>query len=140
MRRALVVPLLLALAGCGQPDSGGDRTRTNQAEPPPAATPEPAAPPPRYVGRWAAKLELCRDGAWDFQERHLSTAGEVSCDFDRVDEAQGGYDIAATCLAEGNRAPDRIKLRFAESAGAMLVESKSFAPPVGLIRCDGRKP
>jgi len=139
MRQTLVGPFLLALAGCGQPDSSGDRTRANQAEPPAPAAPEPEAAPPRYVGRWAAKLELCRDGAWDFQQRHLSTAGEVSCDFDRVDEAQGGYDIAAICLAEGSRAPDRIKLRFAESAGAMLVESKTFAP-VGLIRCDGRKP
>jgi hypothetical protein len=46
----------------------------------------------------------------------------------------GGYDIQAQCLAEGNRSDEVIKIRFAESAGAMLVESKTFSP-VGLIPC-----
>jgi len=97
-----------------------------------AAAPEGAAA--RYVGRWAANEALCRDGAWRFEERHLATAGEVSCDFDRVTHVAGGYDIHARCLAEGNRTNEVIKIRFAESAGAMLVESETFQP-VGLIPC-----
>lgn len=97
-----------------------------------AAAPESA--PARYVGRWAAKEALCKQGAWKFDERHLATAGEVSCDFSRVTQVAGGYDIEATCHAEGDTTEDRISLRFAESAGAMLVESKIFRP-VGLIRC-----
>ncbi|MGK6355298.1 hypothetical protein ACMGDH_08715 [Sphingomonas sp. DT-207] len=97
-----------------------------------AAAPEGAAA--RYVGRWAANEKLCEDGAWRFEERHLATAGEVSCDFSRVTQVAGGYDIQAQCLAEGNRSDEVIKIRFAESAGAMLVESKTFRP-VGLIAC-----
>lgn len=38
----------------------------------------------RFVGRWAANPRLCRDGAWRFEEKKLATAGEVSCEFDRV--------------------------------------------------------
>jgi hypothetical protein len=97
-----------------------------------AAAPEGAAA--RYVGRWAANEKLCKDGAWRFEERHLATAGEVSCDFNRVTQVASGYDIQAQCLAEGNRSEELIKIRFAESAGAMLVESKTFSP-VGLIPC-----
>lgn len=97
-----------------------------------AAAPEGA--PARYVGRWAANAGLCRDGAWRFEERHLATAGEVSCDFDRVTQVAGGYDVHAQCHAEGERMSEVIKLRFAESAGAMLVESKTFGP-IGLVPC-----
>ncbi len=88
----------------------------------------------RYVGRWAATPQLCATGAWRFHERRLDTAGEVSCTFDKIDRAPGGYDIAATCLAEGNRISDTIALRFAESARAMLVSSKMW-DGVGLSYC-----
>ncbi|UIJ43628.1 hypothetical protein LZK98_11050 [Sphingomonas cannabina] len=94
----------------------------------------PASTEFRYVGTWAAKPELCRSGAWTFAQRHLATAGEVSCDFDDVETVPGGYDIAATCYAEAPAAKDRITLRFAESAKAMMVEAKSFQP-IGLIYC-----
>ena len=88
----------------------------------------------RYVGRWAATQQLCATGAWRFQPKRLETAGEVSCTFDEVDKAAGGYDIAASCLAEGNRSTDTIELRFAESAQAMLVQSRMWNG-VGLIYC-----
>lgn len=147
-----ILLLVLVLAACSPNapernvmDVDGQETPTTSASPaplsPPAfntaetATPSPTpTAAPRYVGRWAANEKLCKDGAWEFAEMDLSTAGEVHCDFHRVREAPGGYDIDATCTAEGTRTPDTIKLRFAESAGAMLVESKTFSP-VGLIPC-----
>ena len=89
---------------------------------------------PRYVGRWAASEGLCASGAWRFHATHLETAGEVSCRYDRVDTVPGGYDLHATCTAEAPPAADLIKLRFAESAQAMLVESKTFKS-TGLIYC-----
>ena len=94
-----------------------------------------AVAPSRYVGRWAATPELCKDGAWKFAEMDLSTAGEVSCDFHRVREVPGGYDADAVCLAEGSRSDETIQLRFPESAGGMTVTSKTFRG-VGLERCD----
>lgn len=153
MRRGVIV-LALAIAACAPEGTGNDagpedgqETPTTSASPaplPPAgfnsaesetATPSPAAmAAPRYVGRWAANEKLCKDGAWQFAEMDLSTAGEVHCDFHRVREVPGGYDADATCTAEGSRTDDTIKLRFAESAKAMLVESKTFSP-VGLIPC-----
>ena len=48
----------------------------------------------------------------------------------------GGFDIAAACTAEGPRTDDRLEIRFAESAGAMLFESNVIAD-AGLIRCEG---
>jgi hypothetical protein len=89
---------------------------------------------PRYVGRWAATEQLCAAGAWRFYATHLETAGEVSCTYNRVDKVPGGYDLHATCTAEAPPAPDLIKLRFAESAQAMLVESKTLKS-TGLIYC-----
>jgi len=88
----------------------------------------------RYAGRWAATQQLCDTGAWRFQPKRLDTAGEVSCTFDKVEKVPGGYDIAASCLAEGNRSADTIELRFAESAQAMLVQSKMW-DGVGLTYC-----
>ena len=148
---------LLALAACGQ--NSGNETAANTemvaspaplpaatptAGPAPATTPASAVIPgttlppssadPRYAGRWATDAGLCRDGAWVFRPKRLDTAGEVSCTFDRVATVPGGYDIDATCTAEAPPKPDRITLRFAESAKAMLVESKTFRS-VGLIYC-----
>jgi hypothetical protein len=89
---------------------------------------------PRYIGRWAATKQLCESGAWRFYATHLETAGEVSCSYHRADEVPGGYDLHATCSAEAPPVPDLIKLRFAESAQAMLVDSKTLKS-VGLIYC-----
>ena len=88
----------------------------------------------RYAGRWAATQQLCDTGAWRFQPKRLDTAGEVSCTFDSVEKVPGGYDIAASCLAEGSRSKDTIALRFAESAQAMLVQSTMW-DGVGLTYC-----
>jgi hypothetical protein len=60
-------------------------------------------------------------------------AGSV-CAFSEVKAVPGGYDIAATCTAEGPPAKDMLKIRFAESARAMLFESRSIAD-AGLIAC-----
>lgn len=142
MRTPLPLAAAAVLAACSvEPATNNAVTQgpaptisSPEASPQPVLTPTPAPAPARYLGRWAANKGLCEDGAWKFDASHLSTAGEVSCDFDKVSEMPGGYDIAARCLAEGTRSRETIKLRFAESAGAMLVESKTFQP-IGLIRC-----
>jgi hypothetical protein len=46
----------------------------------------------------------------------------------------GGYDIAARCTSEGPPVDDLLELRFAQSARAMLFESRSIAD-AGLERC-----
>lgn len=143
--RWLALPLLLAACspeadetvlangtegGAMQPDAAdhGEAIIENRAN-------DGAEAPARYVGRWAATPELCKDGAWKFAEMDLSTAGEVSCDFQRVREVPGGYDADALCLAEGSRSEETIQLRFPESAGGMTVTSQTFKG-VGLERCD----
>ncbi|HEU4958779.1 MAG TPA: hypothetical protein VFT56_00080 [Sphingomonas sp.] len=150
-----LAPVLL-LAACSQPQDTAENATppaANEAIPPSpspstTSTPSPAPAPttkpgrlpaatgaqPRYIGRWAATRQLCEGGAWRFYATHLETAGEVSCTFGKVDTVPGGYDIHATCTAEAPPAPDTIKLRFAESAQAMLVDSKTFKS-VGLTYC-----
>jgi hypothetical protein len=160
MMKRLAAAAGLALAACSQQQptnqtAADTMTRAaNDAAPPavaqsvsPAATsspsPSPAAPgtlppadsaTPRYVGRWAATKKLCASGAWRFYATHLETAGEVSCTYRRVDAVPGGYDLHATCTAQAPPQPDVITLRFAESAQAMLVDSKVL-PSIGLIYC-----
>lgn len=114
-------------AAIGAPYEGQDDPLTNTAPPVDGA-------PARFVGRWAANPQLCRDGAWRFEEKKLATAGEVSCDFEAVTHVAQGYDVRAKCLAEGVTSEGTIALRFTED-DKMQVESKTFRP-ITLGRCD----
>jgi hypothetical protein len=151
----------LALAGCSE--DGGNNAAAVEREAPEtaqadsgqqsAAAPEneaAAAPdrqpgngagslPPvngqlRFVGRWASSAANCPNLAWRFTERRLETPAGSVCTFSEVTPAEGGYDIVATCTAEGPPTEDRITIRFAESAQAMLFESDSIAD-AGLVYC-----
>jgi hypothetical protein len=130
MRIVLIFPIL-AISACSP------EPMTNQATSAPSPAPKvsPDAPA-RYVGRWAAKPELCAEGSWNFDALSLSTAGEVACDFRRVQDVPGGFDIDATCHAEGTDSDEVIALRFGASADRMRVESKTFQP-IELMRCGG---
>ncbi len=97
--------------------------------------PPPLAPgPPRFVGRWAADEARCARSAWRFGERELRTPAGSVCRFERIEDVPGGYSIAARCTAEGPEQADRLEIRFAESADAMLFDSQSVAA-AGLVRC-----
>ena len=149
---------LIALAGCGQSDDMRNEASASpvsqsatmienaapeerSSQPGNAAAPDEkgAALPPstdrmRFVGSWAASEDLCRDTAWQFTETSLHTPAGSVCEFIDVKPAGGGYDIKARCTAEGPPTQDVLKIRFAESAKAMLFESSSIAD-VGLIYC-----
>ncbi len=99
----------------------------------PGALP-PADRPLRFVGRWATDQAHCGDRAWLFTADQLTTPAGSVCRFGRVDQVPAGYDIAARCTAEGPERADTIRLRFAESAQAMLFESESVAD-AGLAYC-----
>lgn len=94
----------------------------------------PATPAYRFVGRWATQARNCRTLAWRFTATSLSTPAGSQCTFIKIAEVPGGYDIAARCTAEGPPANDTLKLRFAESAKALLFESEVIAD-AGLERC-----
>lgn len=94
-------------------------------------------PPPgdlRFVGLWATDAANCQSTAWRFSPGALRTPAGSACTFDDRRKAPGGFDISATCTAEGPPTKDTLKLRFAESAQAMLFESGTIAD-AGLIYC-----
>jgi hypothetical protein len=99
-----------------------------------AGFPKEAAANYRFVGRWAAKAGTCSTQAWEFTASVLNTPAGSQCKFRKVTAVPGGYDIAARCTAEGPPTQDMLKLRFAESAKALLFESKTIAD-AGLVRC-----
>ncbi|WP_374576045.1 hypothetical protein [Phenylobacterium sp.] len=134
------------LAGCGQPVS------SSEPQKPPAAAAQPAAAAPapprtlsaderkaaRYVGRWSEATATCATAPWIFTADGLSAPDEVTCDFDSVAEAPGGYDVAAACASKGAPTPAKaLSLRFVEAAKGVLVEGGPFPAPVGLIHCEG---
>lgn len=138
--------LALALAAC-QPAAGDDAAAPADAAPPPPAaagsTPPVAddapAPPPealRYVGRWAAEANLCDDGAWVFSADGLQTAGETTCRFSNVRDIPGGYALDADCNAQGTPSSGEMRLTFAASARAMLVDAPALGWELGLTPCD----
>ena len=88
----------------------------------------------RFIGKWAADVPNCSGKAWRFTETSLVVTGGPRCTFEKIREVPGGYDIVARCVA-GHRAKiDTLRLRFAESAKALLVESASTGG-IGLIQC-----
>lgn len=94
----------------------------------------PAGRKLRFVGRWATNLANCRALAWRFSAASLDTPAGSHCDFKNVRPVPGGYDIAALCTAESPPTTDKLTLRFAQSAQAMLFESGTIAD-AGLVYC-----
>lgn len=109
-------------------------TQALPAAPAPGTGLPPANAEPRFAGSWAAHAGMCGDKAWHFTDTGLKTPAGSVCHFSRVTKVAGGYDIAARCTAEGPEQDDLIKIRFAESAKAMLFESTTIAD-TGLIYC-----
>lgn len=137
MRLALAAALLLPLAACDQvPDrnSGAAPTPLQPPTPKAAARPDPADL--FFVGRWAARPELCDEGAWVIKADQLATAGEVSCKFHRLDRAAAGFEIPATCWAEGPPKEHRLQFSPVSSAKALRVLGGPFAD-MELVRCPG---
>jgi hypothetical protein len=133
---ARILPILwltLSLAACGQPSPSNTPASGTEAG---DVLPEPQSQAaPRYVGRWAAASLGCDYPAWRFEADRLSTQGEVSCRFERVDAVAGGYEVTAQCVAEGPPEPHRITLAFPESPKAMVLSGGPFAGPIGLVYC-----
>ena len=88
----------------------------------------------RFTGRWASEERNCAARAWVFTASSLKTPAGSVCSFARVREVPGGYDISASCTAEGPPKDDTLRLRFAESARALLFESRTITD-AGLVRC-----
>lgn len=121
-------PVATGRADANNTVSGGEATAVRAGALPP---PGPVA---RFVGKWAADQKSCDSAAWQFTQTTLRTPAGSSCSFDQVTEVPGGYDVKATCTAEGPPTPDTLRIRFAESAKAMLFSSKSIAD-TGLVFC-----
>ncbi len=149
MRLTLLIASALLAAACGKGPTTGEPNgplRTDDAitnEAPNAAEqvesgqagdlPAPGAVP-RFVGNWAKNQQSCHSAVWKFTDSTLRTPDGESCSFNRVTEAAGGYDIQATCSAKGGPQSELLKIRFAESAKAMLLDSKELKN-AGLVFC-----
>ena len=131
------------LSGGHEPD--GPLATDQQSAPGPANSAEAAQsgaagklPPPgagpRFVGNWAADQQSCEASPWQFTASALHSPKGADCSFNQVTEVPGGYDVVAMCTAKGPPASETIEIRFAESAKAMLIKSKSVGDR-GLVFC-----
>lgn len=154
MRKPWIVACLAVLAACNKSPSRGEPAGPLSEPSGPIATGRAAdnkvtgseaiavragdlpapGPLPRFIGKWAADQKSCQSAAWRFTDSTLRTPAGSSCSFNRVTEVPGGYDIQATCTAEGPPTADTLTVRFAESAKAMLFNSKTIADS-GLVFC-----
>lgn len=129
----------LLLAACNDTpphDAGASQATSSPVTAAQAPTSAPSvAVTPRYVGRWAAAKTTCGHEVWRFEDRSLSTAGEVGCSFKEVREALGGYDIKVSCQAEGQAADGDLRLRFKDAAEGMTVDGGPYAWKANLIHC-----
>jgi hypothetical protein len=134
LKQVLWTTAVLALAACRPeaeaPPPAAQTTRAPAGAPAPAQATEP----PFFVGRWAARPELCAEGAWVITDHGIDTAGEVSCGFERPPAGGGPVELDAVCTAEGPPQRWRIRLSYAQSAQALLIENGPFAD-IGLVRC-----
>lgn len=138
MRRLMLIPLL-ALAACDRAETPPKTTAVAQAPSgeTPTAGPAPAFQPASFVGRWAAQPQLCADGGWVFRTDGVSTAGEVSCTFRKVEPSASGYRIQAACTHEGSVSDGEIGLSLTDPAPpqSMTVEGGPWNGPITLQRC-----
>jgi hypothetical protein len=109
--------------------------QVGEAEPLPSTLPPPGEMTPRYVGLWATTAEGCTEPAWRFEERRISTRGEVSCEFQNVTMTDRGYDIQAQCTAQAPPEAHNIQLSFAESARAMMISGGPWQSGTALVYC-----
>lgn len=111
---------------------------TVSVDPPKTTVPGSMLPPAdreyRYIGRWAANPQLCATGAWRFQTRKLTTAGETSCTFNTVATVPVGYRIEAACEAEGTKSEQTLRMSFDEGDKTMTVRARTLGPAT-LIYC-----
>jgi hypothetical protein len=121
-------PVATGRADANNSVTGGEAKAVEAGELP------PPGPMPRFVGKWAADQKSCDSAAWQFTSTTLRTPAGSSCQFGQISEVPGGYDIQATCTAEAPPKADTLKIRFAESAKAMLFDSKTIAGK-GLVFC-----
>ncbi|HET7412743.1 MAG TPA: hypothetical protein VFJ18_08775 [Pararhizobium sp.] len=126
--RKIVIALIGLLTAACQSQNAGSAVVQSPIEVP-AATKTPF-----FVGRWAAKNQLCSTAAWKLTQTRLSTPGHVVCTYHRP-QPSGVYHLDATCTAEGPPAQYHLRISYAESAKALLVEGGPFQP-IGLVRCE----
>lgn len=88
----------------------------------------------QFVGTWAANKASCSAKPWRFTKDEIRAADGSHCSIYDVSKVPSGYDLAVQCPAKKPDSTDLIKLRFAQSAQAMLVESNAIEP-MGLINC-----
>ena len=149
MRLSLTIASALLIAACGKSPPTGEpngplRTDDAIANKAPNASQQvetgqegelPAAgATPRFVGNWAKDEQSCESAVWKFTDSTLRTPEGENCSFNRVNETAGGYDIQATCSAKDGPQSELLKVRFAESAKAMLLDSKELKN-AGLVFC-----
>ena len=160
MRILPAIAVLILAAGCGKgsssgppsgPISGGEpngpiasgraapggqdnEVGTGEAKAAEAGELPPPGPAPRFIGKWAADQKACQSAVWQFTASALRTPDDANCSFNRVNPVPGGYDIQATCSVKGPPSADTLQIRFAESAKAMLLSSKSIKD-IGLVYC-----
>lgn len=124
--RKIIILTACALSAACQARNAGPAAIHPRAE---AAAPNA----PFFAGRWAAKKALCSDAAWEITPTRLSTPGHVVCAFRRPQPASV-YRINAVCTAEGPPAPYHLRISYAQSAKALLIEGGPFRP-IGLVKC-----
>lgn len=89
---------------------------------------------PRFVGKWAADEKSCKSAAWLFTATTVRRPDNWGCSFARVSKVPGGYDVEATCGPAKRSRAASLKIRFAESAKAMILTSTGSGH-TGLVFC-----
>ena len=134
MRVAAIMLASALLAGCQETGSAPAEAQAQDGGGVSEAK-SGGAETPCFVGRWAAKEEMCGNAAWEITGARLSTPGHTVCDFDQVKKVEGIYRIDATCTAEGPPAEYELRVSYAQSAKALLIEGGPMEP-IGLVACD----
>lgn len=136
--RAAAAAASLAMMACAEPAEPEPdpeaAAQIGEAEPLPNTLPPPSDSP-RYVGLWATTAEGCTEPAWRFEERRITTRGEVSCEFQNVAMTASGYEIQAQCTVQAPPEPHTINLSFSESARAMMISGGPWQSGTALVHC-----
>ncbi|MFN4041108.1 MAG: hypothetical protein ACK4I0_05540 [Brevundimonas sp.] len=98
----------------------------------------PGAGPANFVGRWSADVAWCAAPQGDQHPIEISTTRfegyENSCDITRIDQRDGGYEAALSCVAEGQTSNERVRM-VVEDQTMTLTYLDRGRRQVALTRC-----
>ena len=85
-----------------------------------------------FAGRWAASVDQCATGWWDFGGDDVRTAGELGCSVVQDERTETSAKLQLTCVGEGM---PTVETWMIEGTDQEITVARDNAAAVTLVPC-----